>query len=197
MLQVPGVAQAVVDTFEPAPGAKELVGYYSVRTDTAGVDESALLAHLKEHLPPYMVPAYLEHLDVIPMTTSDKADRKNLPAPKRRRGGGAVGEHVEPAEGTERILADLLATVLGVEKVSATAHFFDDLGANSLVMSRFSAAVRNDGTLPAPAMRELYQNPTITGLAATMGDSTSARPGPPRRRRPWPRRCARARCATS
>jgi non-ribosomal peptide synthetase-like protein len=177
MLQVPGVAQAVVDVFEPAPDAKELVGYYSVRTDTAGVDEGALLAHLKEHLPPYMVPAYLEHLEVIPMTTSDKADRKNLPAPKARRGGVAVGEHVEPAEGTERILADLLATVLGVEKVSATAHFFDELGANSLVMSRFSAAVRTDGTLPAPAMRELYQHPTITGLAATMGGSASG-PGP-------------------
>ncbi len=29
IMQLPGVAQAVVDTFEPHPGAKELVAYYT------------------------------------------------------------------------------------------------------------------------------------------------------------------------
>ena len=53
--------------------------------------EDDLRAHCATRLPPYMVPAYLEHLDAIPMTTSDKADRKNLPPPAARRAptGGA------------------------------------------------------------------------------------------------------------
>ena len=35
LLQVPGIAQAVVDTYEPVPGTTELVGYYSLRTGAA------------------------------------------------------------------------------------------------------------------------------------------------------------------
>ena len=87
LLQVPGIAQAVVDTYEPVPGITELVGYYSLRTGAAPPGDDALLASLRERLPPYMVPAYLEHLPVIPMTTSDKADRKALPPPRARRVG--------------------------------------------------------------------------------------------------------------
>jgi amino acid adenylation domain-containing protein len=40
LLQVPGIAQAVVNTYEPEPGTVELVAYYSRRKDTAEVDHS-------------------------------------------------------------------------------------------------------------------------------------------------------------
>ena len=40
------------------------------------------------------------------------------------------------------MLAELLATTLGVERVSVVAHLFDDLGANSLLLARFAAQVR-------------------------------------------------------
>ncbi len=52
LLQVPGIAQAVVDTYEPAPGTTELVGYYSLRRDTAAVDHEAVYAQLRDRLPP-------------------------------------------------------------------------------------------------------------------------------------------------
>ena len=57
LLQVPGVAQAVVDTYESSPGVLELVAYYSLRNDTAELDKAALRAHLQDRLPGYMVPA--------------------------------------------------------------------------------------------------------------------------------------------
>ena len=38
---------------------------------------------MRARLPDYMVPAYLEELPLIPMTVSNKADRK-LPEPKGR-----------------------------------------------------------------------------------------------------------------
>ncbi len=165
MLQVPGVAQAVVDTYEPVPGVSELVGYYTLRTGLDRCPEDRLLAHLKDHLPPYMVPAYLERLAVIPMTTSDKADRKKLPAPTGRRSSSGALDHIEPATPTERVLADLLARTLGVDRVSAIADFFADLGANSLLMARFAARVRDETTLPPIAMRDVYLHPTVTALA--------------------------------
>ncbi len=37
---------------------------------------------LKERLPNYMIPQYVEFLDEIPTLPSGKADRKNLPLPK-------------------------------------------------------------------------------------------------------------------
>lgn len=176
MLQVPGIAQAVVDTHEPTAGSKELVGYYSLRTDADALDEDALLAHLRDHLPPYMIPAYLEHLPVIPMTANDKADRKALPAPTVRRTAGAR-EFVEPTGPTGSALAGLLAATLGLERVSAADHFFDDLGANSLLLARFAARVRKATTLPPISMRDMYLHPTITALATSV-DARAGTEGP-------------------
>jgi non-ribosomal peptide synthetase-like protein len=177
LLQVPGISGAVVDTYEPVPGTVELVGYYSVRTDTATVDPEEIYAVLRDRLPSYMVPAYLEHLDVIPLTTSDKADRKNLPPPRTRRATNA-GEHVEPATDAERVLADALARTLGVDRVSVTSHFFEDLGGNSLLMSQFSTRVRKETDLSAPSIRDIYQHSTVRALAALLA---GAAPEPKRR----------------
>ena len=169
LLQVPGIAAAVVDTYRPNPETTELVGYYSLRTDTGEVDQEAIYALLRERLPSYMVPAYLEHLDAIPMTTSDKADRKNLPAPSSRR--AALGEHVEGATELERRLAEALAATLRVDQVSVTSHFFTDLGASSLVLAQFASRVRKQADLPAISMKEIYQNPTVRELAVAVGSA--------------------------
>jgi non-ribosomal peptide synthetase-like protein len=179
LLQVPGIAQAVVDTHEPVPGTTELVGYFSLRTGAARPGDDALRAHLRERLPAYMVPAYLEHLPIIPMTTSDKADRKALPPPTTRRTSDR--EFVAPCGRTECVLAEELAAMLGVDRVSAAAHFFDDLGANSLLLARFAARVRARTTLPPIAMRDMYLHPTVTALAALAdaGVATVAPVAPP------------------
>ncbi|GJF03981.1 Pls/PosA family non-ribosomal peptide synthetase [Pseudonocardia sp. D17] len=183
LLQVPGVSAAVVDTFEPTPGQVELVGYYSLKTGVVPPETDAIHAHLRERLPAYMVPAYLEHLAAIPMTTSDKADRKALPPPTTRRAGGPAGEIVAAATDTEQILAATLAKTIGLDEVSVDSNFFDDLGANSLLMARFSAALRKETALPAPSMREIYAHPTIRELAVALGGeevgtSAAVRTGP-------------------
>ena len=183
LLQVPGVSGAVVHTYEPVPGTVELVGYYSLRTDTESVDPEAIYAVLRDRLPSYMVPAYLEQLDVIPLTTSDKADRKNLPPPSARRTSGSAREHVAPVGPVETALAGLLGEVLGLEKVSADAHLFDDLGANSLLLAQFCTKVRRHPDLAPVSTREVYQHPTVTALAtlqpARPAPGTPARPAAP------------------
>ncbi len=174
LLQVPGIAQAVVGTHEPEPGVVELVGYYSLRTDTTVVHQEQIYAQLRERLPAYMVPAYLEHLDVIPMTTSDKADRNNLPAPTTRRGLGSGRALLAPATDTERILAEALAQTLRVEQVSVQSNFFDDLGVTSLLMAQFSARLRKQTDLGPVSMKDIYLNPTIRELAAVVGAPVAA-----------------------
>ncbi len=73
-----------------------------------------------------------------------------------------------PAAGTERILAEVLADVVGAERVPAESHFFDDLGADSMVMARFCARVRKRADLPPVSMKDIYQHPTIKSLAAAL-----------------------------
>jgi non-ribosomal peptide synthetase-like protein len=180
LLQVPGIAAAVVNTYEPTPGNVELVGYYSLRADTASVDQEEIFALLRERLPKYMVPAFLEQLDTIPMTTSDKADRKALPPPGQRAirvsKSAAQRPAVAAATSTEQILTKALATALGLDTVSVDSHFFDELGANSLIMTQFSAKLRKEHGLPGISIKEMYQNPTIRQLAALLGDAAPSGP---------------------
>ena len=70
--------------------------------------------------------------------------------------------------GTERIFAEVLAGIVRVERVSVDSHFFDDLGADSLVMAQFCARVRKRADVPPVSMKDVYQHPTIGGLAAAL-----------------------------
>ena len=82
-----------------------------------------------------------------------------------------------PAPAAEQLqsrLAEVLSGVLGVEKVSADANFFKDLGADSLVMARFCARVRKDQDLPSVSMKDIYQSPSISALAAALAPSEAA-----------------------
>src|ERR1044071_1143713 len=99
----------------------------------------------------------------------------------------ANGAHVETAEcavthdrcvnampGTERILGEILADVLRVERLSADSHFFDELGADSLGMAKFCARVRKRGDLPSISMQDIYRHPTIRSLAVAVAAQESA-----------------------
>ncbi|CAM5398049.1 Pls/PosA family non-ribosomal peptide synthetase [Streptomyces abikoensis] len=176
LLRVPGVAQAVVTRHEAAPGAVELCAFYTTR-EGAAVDPDQLVAQLRERLPAYMVPAYLEPLASIPVLPSGKADRSRLPAPSGPRRVAGQRDYAAPETGTERALAERLARVLGVERVSADSHFFAELGANSLLMAHFNAAVRDVPGLPAVSMKDVYLHPTVRELAATLDRSAPAAPG--------------------
>jgi non-ribosomal peptide synthetase-like protein len=73
--------------------------------------------------------------------------------------------------GAETVFAELLAEVLRVDRVSVDSHFFDELGADSLVMAHFCARVRKRGNLPPVSMRDVYRHPTISSLAAALADT--------------------------
>ncbi len=76
---------------------------------------------------------------------------------------------VVPAAGTEAILAGILAEVMHAERVPVDGHFFDDLGADSLVMAKFCARVRKREDLPSVSMKDIYGHPTIRSLAESFG----------------------------
>src|SRR2546428_10203394 len=72
--------------------------------------------------------------------------------------------------GAESIFAEVLADVLRVDRVSVDSHFFDELGADSLVMAHFCARVRKRGDLPPVSMKDIYRHPTIRSLTAALSE---------------------------
>jgi amino acid adenylation domain-containing protein len=104
---------------------KELIAYA-----TGEVTAEELKVYLKEKLPSYMVPNYYVKLDIIPLTSNGKVDRKALPDPE---GTGIEFIYISPTTETEKQLVKIWSIVLGVEEnsLSIKADFFD-LGGNSL-----------------------------------------------------------------
>ena len=75
--------------------------------------------------------------------------------------------------GLERSFAEVLGDVLGTGDVPVDAHFFDDLGADSMLMARFCARVRKRADLPSVSMKDVYAHPTVRGLAGALGPQAS------------------------
>lgn len=84
--------------------------------------------------------------------------------PEGRPDGASGG----PAAETARLLAEVLAGVLGVEEVRGDSDFFADLGADSMVMAGFCARVRKQAHLPSVSMKDVYRHPTVNGLASAL-----------------------------
>ncbi|GGU73738.1 Pls/PosA family non-ribosomal peptide synthetase [Lentzea flava] len=72
------------------------------------------------------------------------------------------------ASDTEQALTEILTDVLRVEQVAADSHFFDDLGADSMVMAQFCARVRKRPNLPSISIKDTYQHPTIGSLTGAL-----------------------------
>ena len=119
-----------------------------------------------------MVPAFLEQVDAIPMTLSNKADYKRLPKPQQLQRVSATQRYVPPKTDRERMLHAALTGVIRAEHVSTEAHFFDDLGANSLLMARVCAAIRKNPGMSNVSMRDIYMHPTIARLAHHLDSSS-------------------------
>src|SRR5258706_4906459 len=90
-----------------------------------------------------------------------------------------IENQIEPAtNGVESTFAEVLAEVMRVDRVLVDSHFFDELGADSLVMAHFCARVRKRGNLPSVSMKDVYAHPTIRDLAAALADLAPASAAP-------------------
>ena len=69
---------------------------------------------------------------------------------------------------TEALLREILVEILGRPDVPKDGNFFDDLGADSLLMARFCARIRKHPDLPSAAMQDIYQHPTLAKLSVAL-----------------------------
>ena len=98
-----------------------------------------------------------------------------------------AGPAADTQTGLAEALAEVLAEVMRAEHVPADSHFFNDLGADSLVMAKFCARLRKREDLPSPSMQDIYQHSTISSLAmAFAGPVAAPAPAPAESSAPVP-----------
>uniref|UniRef100_UPI0020BEC2A8 condensation domain-containing protein n=1 Tax=Nocardia sputi TaxID=2943705 RepID=UPI0020BEC2A8 len=181
LLRCPGVGQAVVLVRSEEHAGDRLIGYVVADTGVS-VDASVLRAQVSEFLTGYMVPDAVVVLDALPLTPNGKLDRKALPAPQFS--SGAVFR--APSSPVQQAVAEVFAGLLGADRVGLDDDFFA-LGGNSLLATRVIARI-NEALDADVAVRELFEAPTVAGLAARVipGAGGGARPVLERRPRTEP-----------
>src|SRR5882757_9157236 len=191
LMRVPGIAQALSDLVAApaapggqatmAPGVEhelaavlaEVLGVEQVSVDghfftDLGADSMVMArfcarARKRPELPPVSIKDIYAHTTIRSLATALAG-----PAP------AAVALAAPVAAPAERELAAVLAEVLGVERVSVDGHFFDDLGADSMVMARFCARARKRPELPPVSIKDIYAHTTIRSLATALAGPAPA-----------------------
>ncbi|RLU81389.1 peptide synthetase [Streptomyces griseocarneus] len=176
------VENAVVVPREIDGRAQDLIGYLTLSAPRARRDEDELRhrlhASLRRRLPTYMIPAFVEVLDALPMLAADKVDRKRLPAPASPPFGRRAGARTAPGTDLEHKLAALWGEVLGTAELSTDDDFFCDLGGHSMAAARLVSRLRGEPGLRDVAMGDLYAHPTVRSLAGFLQNRATTRPQP-------------------
>ena len=160
LLQCPGVLAAAASLHRPT----QRIAAYVVPRGDQKLDRGILRDMLCAHLPAYMVPAFLDELTALPLTTSGKIDRQRLPEPKSPMNAGAGGRVVARDE-AERAVAAVWESVLARKDISVLDDFFMDLGGHSLLAALAVSRMRRIAGFERVAIGDLYAHPTVGGLA--------------------------------
>ena len=158
----PAVQTSLVVAREDTPGDKRLVAYLVVQPGTT-VSDNALRSALAAQLPDYMVPTSFVQLEALPLTPNGKIDRAALPVPNStnalREAMGAA-----PSTPTEQTLEQIIAPLLGLERVGRDENFFL-LGGHSLLGTQIIVRIAETFGIEL-SLRTLFDAPTIAQLAA-------------------------------
>jgi amino acid adenylation domain-containing protein len=155
----PDVSACAISARPGPAGDLRLVGYVVPRAGAA-ISPAALRGFLAARMPDWMVPSAFVLLPELPVGANGKVDRSALPEPD----GPSGDEHYTPPRTPiEEELAGIWSEVLGHDRVSVEAGFFD-LGGNSLAAVRLIAEIRERLGVDLPVRALFSSEPTIAAI---------------------------------
>jgi amino acid adenylation domain-containing protein len=154
-----GVQEAAVLARERA-GEKYLVAYVSghfERPDTYAAD---LREFLSKKLPAYMVPSFYVQVDVMPVNSNGKLDRKALPEPQFEDNNAIF---VAASGEVEEQLVKIWSAILGYDNISTHINFFD-AGGDSIKLISIASKIKRTFNKDV-SVADLFDYPTIAELS--------------------------------
>jgi mycobactin phenyloxazoline synthetase len=153
---VPGVRHAVAAVV--GAGAPKLVA--AVAGDVAEIGD--ITAAVSDLLPGYMLPARVEFLARMPLTANGKLDRRavvRLLEPEAE-----ADQATAPRDDVEAALADIVATVLGIDAIGVHDDFFGR-GGDSVLATTVIARVREWLQADHALVADLFATRTVARFA--------------------------------
>jgi len=135
-----GVKQIAVVDKKDETGRQYICAYY-ISDET--VDENSLRTELAKTLPRYMIPHFFTQVETFPTTASGKTDRKALPPPDFKQSQSGT-EYVAPVTEQEKLLVQILESVLEISPIGMNDDFFD-IGGDSLKAIEFISKAQYEG----------------------------------------------------
>lgn len=157
-----GVQAAVVNLHQDT---QQLAAYVVLQQDRTTVDRNAIAALLRTKLPYYMIPATLDVIASLPMISSQKVNRKQLPPPLTPLTDSSDRAIVHPVSEMEKELVRVIAKNIHRQDISMDDHFFDDLGGHSLLAAIITSELRENKMFERMSVADIYKLPKLSALA--------------------------------
>lgn len=139
---------------------KYLLCYY---VSDEEINISKLSSYLLKYLPNYMIPAYFERIDNIPLTPNGKINRKALPKIN-------ISQNTElPSTKTEMLISSVLEKILKETNIDINVPFLT-LGLDSLGLIKLQTELLEYNL--NLTTQDFYRYPTIKALAARIDSHT-------------------------
>lgn len=169
---LPGVRDAVASVWEEMPGTPTLAAYivgeaFLPQAEVPPALTAAWRRQLLAHLPHYMVPSAWIAIGHIPLNGNNKADRKALPTPQRRKRQAKEADYSAYSP-SQQLAAAAWSHVLKRDYLDLDDDFFELGGHSLLAMQVLTFITRETGDrLP---ISSLFRRPTLREFSTLLED---------------------------
>lgn len=158
IIELFSIKNCAVIVREDNPGNQQLVAYIVPEDSMPGAE--IFKKELGKVLPDFMVPSNYIQLEMIPVTSNGKLNRKALPKVENVE---RSDEFISPRNETESMLAEIWCEILKLDVVGVRDNFFD-VGGQSLLATQIVSRIRDDFKVEIP-LSSIFESPTIENIA--------------------------------
>ena len=138
---------------------------YVVLGNAGEINREEISRFLRQSVPYYMIPATLDIIAALPMTTSQKIDRKRLPPPLTPLTFSSHKTIIPPISEIEQAMVRVIARNINREDISMDDNFFEDLGGHSLLAALVVSEMRELEMFGNMSVVDVYKFPVLADLA--------------------------------
>lgn len=161
LMQNEAIQAAAVTLYAPT---QQLTAYVVV-VPSKQIDREAIANQFRQLLPYYMIPSTLDEIEKLPMTTSQKIDRKRLPAPHTPLSFSSDKPIIAPTTPLQKTMVEIIAHNIHRDDISMDDHFFNDLGGHSLLAAVVVSQMRRHQMFENMSVADVYKYPILSDLA--------------------------------